>query len=244
MEDWCTERMREKRRWMCTMVEGSAGLDAGTRALVHVAVAVASGDTVALRDRFVAAQAARVSPRWIEELLLQSLLNVGYALGLQAFGVWREVSPAPLADSVEPREPVAHEAWREWAERGARVCRDVYGRTYHKLLVNLRALHPALEALVVVDAYGKLIGRDGLDLKRRELCTLAEIAVVDTPRQLHAHLRGALNTGSTVEEVDDVLALVEGDIAAEQAVRIWELWADVRSRNLEKRGGGRGTGTP
>jgi 4-carboxymuconolactone decarboxylase len=112
------------------------------------------------------------------------------------------------------------------------VCHDVYGRTYHKLLVNLRALHPALEALVVVDAYGKLIGRDGLDLKRRELCTLAEIAVLDTPRQLHAHLRGALNTGSTAEEVDDVLALVEDDIGAAQAVRVWDLWADVRGRNL------------
>jgi alkylhydroperoxidase/carboxymuconolactone decarboxylase family protein YurZ len=210
------------------MPEDAPGLDPRTRALVHAAVAVASGDTVALRERFIAARAAQVSSRWVDELLLQSLLNVGYALGLQAFGVWRELSPAP----AETGEPVAHEAWQDWAERGARVCRHVYGRTYHKLLVNLRALHPALEALVVVDAYGKLIGRDGLDLKRRELCTLAEIAVLDTPRQLHAHLRGALNSGATAEEVDDVLALVEHDIDAEQAARIWDLWADVRGRNL------------
>jgi 4-carboxymuconolactone decarboxylase len=217
---------------------GNAGLDAPTRALVHAAVAVASGDTVALRQRFIVARAAQVAPRWVDELLLQSLLNVGYALGLQAFGVWRELSPAP----ADLGEPVEHETWRDWAERGARVCHEVYGRTYHKLLVNLRALHPALEALVVVDAYGKLIGRDGLDLKRRELCTLAEIAVLDTPRQLHAHLRGALNSGATAEEVDDVLALVEADIGEPQARRTWELWADVRARNLGTRDGGRGTG--
>ena len=214
------------------MPEAAPGLDLQTRALVHGAIAVASGDSVALRERLIAARAAQVSSRWIDELLLQSLLNVGYALGLQAFGVWRELSPAPLAESAEAGEPVVHAAWPEWAERGARVCRDVYGRTYHKLLVNLRALHPALEALVVVDAYGKLIGRDGLDLKRRELCTLAEIAVVDAPRQLHAHLRGALNVGATAEEVDDVLALVERDVDAAQAVRLWDLWADVRGRNL------------
>jgi alkylhydroperoxidase/carboxymuconolactone decarboxylase family protein YurZ len=224
------------------MPEDSPGLDPRTRALVHVAVAVASGDTVALHDRLIAAGAAQVSSRWIDELLLQSLLNVGYALGLQAFGVWRELGPVPLMGSAEMGELLAHETWRDWAERGARVCRDVYGRTYHKLLVNLRALHPALEALIVVDAYGKLIGRDGLDLKRRELCTLAEIAVLDTPRQLHAHLRGALNTGSTAEEVDDVLALVEQDIDGPQAVRIWKLWADVRGRNLGKREEGRGKG--
>src|SRR6266566_2965715 len=61
-------------------------------------------------------------------------------------------------------EQLAHADWEAWAERGAVVCRDVYGRAYHKLLVNLRTLHPALEDLVLVDAYGKVIGRPGLDL--------------------------------------------------------------------------------
>ncbi len=212
-----------------------AGLDAQTRSLVHVAVAVATGDTDALKARLLAARAHRVPDRWVDELLLQSLLNVGYALGLQAFGVWRDVTPLPA-----PGEALAHDAWRDWMERGARVCGEVYGRTYHKLLLNLRSLHPALEALVVVDAYGKLIGRDGLDLKRRELCTLAEIAVLDTPRQLHAHLRGALNTGWAPAEVDDVLALVEQDIGAERALRVWELWAEVRDKNFGKREAGGG----
>jgi 4-carboxymuconolactone decarboxylase len=202
---------------------------------VRVAVAVATGDTAALRERLVAARAAEVPARWVDELLLQSLLNVGYALGLQAFGVWRELGPVP-----ETGEPLSHETWREWAARGARVCAHVYGRTYHKLLVNLRALHPALEALVLVDAYGKLIGRDGLDLKRRELCTVAEIAVLDTPRQLHAHLRGALNSGAAAEEVDEVLTLVEQDIDAAHALRVRELWGDVRDRNFGRRDAGGG----
>jgi len=56
----------------------------------------------------------------------------------------------------------------------------VYGRTFHKLMQNLKGLHPALEALVLVDAYGKVIGRPGLDLRRRELCTLAAVATLTT----------------------------------------------------------------
>jgi alkylhydroperoxidase/carboxymuconolactone decarboxylase family protein YurZ len=202
-------------------------LDGETHALVRAAIAVASGDTAALRERLVAALVAHVAPRDVDELMLQSMLNVGYALALQAFGVWREIVP-----TADPGEALSHDQWREWAERGARVCSHVYGRTFHKLLVNLRGMHPALEALVVVDAYGKLIGRDGLDLKRRELCTIAEIAVLDTPRQLHAHLRGALNTGSTPEEVDEVVALVEQDVDTAHALRVRELWEDVRRRNL------------
>jgi len=208
--------------------EKAAVLDPKTNALVRVAVAIAKGDDVALRARLQAARGAEVPALWIEELLLQSLLNVGYPLTLAAFAVWRDVA-GPVKDAGEP---VVHAVWPQWVERGAKACGEVYGRTYHKLLLNLREVHPALEPLVVVDAYGKILGRPGLDTKRRELCTLAAIAVLNAPRQLHAHLRGALNTGSTREEVDTLLALVELDLTPERALKVWELWADVRERKL------------
>jgi 4-carboxymuconolactone decarboxylase len=132
----------------------------------------------------------------------------------------------------ERGEPVAHPDWERWTTRGVAACGEVYGRTFHKLMLNLRSLHPAIEALVVVDAYGKILGRPGLDAKRRELCTLAAIAMQNTPRQLHAHLRGALNTGSSREQVDEVIALVEEELPKERALKLWEMWADVRGRNL------------
>jgi 4-carboxymuconolactone decarboxylase len=112
------------------------------------------------------------------------------------------------------------------------VCRAVYGRAYHKLLVNLRALHPALEDLVLVDAYGKVIGRPGLDLKRRELTTIAATAVLGAAQQLHSHLRGALNTGASAAEIEAVLALVDRDLDPERRRGAHEQWEDVRKRKL------------
>src|ERR687892_294037 len=141
-----------------------------------------------------------------------------------AIAAWREVA-GPAKDTGEP---VSHRDWEQWERRGEEACKAVYGRTYHKLMINLRGLHPSLEPLVVVDAYGKLLGRPGLDAKRRELCTLAAIAMLNAPRQLHAHLRGALNTGAGREEVDQVLALVEQDLDSARALKMWEMWADVR----------------
>src|SRR5213076_2082572 len=206
-------------------------LDPATAALVRLAAAVAQGDVSELQERLAAAQGAGVSSLWIEELLLQSMLVVGYPLALVAFAVWRE-SAGPTAEGGHAAEPLAHEDWQAWADRGAAVCREVYGRAYHKLLLNLRALHPALEDLVLVDAYGKVIGRPGLDLKRRELATVAAIAVLGAAQQLHSHLRGALNTGASPEEVDAVLELVAGDLDPELRRRAWEQWDDVRGRNL------------
>src|SRR2546427_6469067 len=174
-------------------------LDPQTVALVRIAMAIARGDDQAMRDHMRAAREARVPALAIEELLLQSLLNVGYPLALAAFGVWHEVAGSAPPDGGES---LLHGEHGRWARRGEQLCAQVYGRTYHKLLVNLRTLHPALEALVVVDAYGKILSRPGLDDARRELCTLAAITMLQTPRQLHAHLRGALNLGWKKEDVD------------------------------------------
>lgn len=225
MGDWCDEKSTA-----CGVRRGnvSTGLDPQTLALVRIATATATGNEAMLRERMIAARAVPVPPGWVEELLLQGFLNVGYPLALVAFGVWRDVAGPPQ----DTGEPIAHPEWERWTERGVQACSEVYGRTFHKLLVNLRALHPAIEPLVVVDAYGKILGRPGLDTKRRELCTLAAIAMLDAPRQLHAHLRGALNTGSTREEIDAVLAIVEADLTKERALKLWEMWADVRERNL------------
>src|SRR2546430_527524 len=90
----------------------------------------------------------------------------------------------------------------------------------------------ALEDLVLVDAYGKVIGRPGLDMKRRELCTVAAVAVLGTAQQLHSHLRGALNTGATREEVEAVLGLIDGDLDPEHRRRVREQWQDVQERKL------------
>ena len=209
-----------------------APLDRPTVALVRVAAALGEGKIDVLRDRFGAARAAGVPDRWIEELLLQSLLVVGYPLALVAFGVWREVSGPVSGPRDGGGEELAREDWQAWAQRGSTVCAAVYGRAYHKLLLNLRALHPALEDLVLVDAYGKVIGRPGLDLQRRELCTVAAIAVLGAAQQLHSHLRGALNTGASREEVEAVLAVIDGDLDSERRRSAHEQWDDVKGRRL------------
>src|SRR2546425_10885272 len=163
MGSWRNEKMRERGSGTGNMGEGGLprgdapgsderdALDPATTALVRVASALAEGKIEVLRDRFVAARAARVPDRWIEELLLQSLLVVGYPLALVAFGVWREVAGGAAQQPNGAAEQLPHHDWEAWAQRGADVCKAVYGRAYHKLLLNLRALHPALADLVLGD---------------------------------------------------------------------------------------------
>src|SRR5213080_3064008 len=101
-------------------------LESPTAALVRVAAAVATGKVPELDARLAAAREARVPGLWIEELLLQSMLVVGYPLALVAFAAWRGVGgPAPIEG--DGAEDLAHADWESWARRGG-VPRGVRAR--------------------------------------------------------------------------------------------------------------------
>lgn len=200
-------------------------LDPKTRDLVAFAAAVAQGDEPDLRDRLRAARASGVPAEWIEELLLQSILMCGYPRALIAFGLWRSQGwgSAP-ADDPGTR----YEDHPLWAERGERTCAAVYGDNYRRLRDAIRDLHPAVDAWMVTEGYGRTIGRPGLDLVRRELCTLVQCAILDAPRQLHSHLRGALNVGAAPDEVEAALSVVNAMLSFDQWKRVKALWKTIR----------------
>ena len=162
---------------------------------------------------------------WVEELLLQSVLMVGYPRALIAFAVWRKFSAlaAPDADEGQDYGQVG-----EWTRRGEEVCAQVYGDNYSKLRDSVRALHPAIDAWMITEGYGRTMGRPGLDLLRRELCTVAQTAVLEAPKQLHSHLRGALNAGASFGQIDGVLSIVNPLLSFDQWKKIKELWRTVR----------------
>jgi 4-carboxymuconolactone decarboxylase len=197
--------------------------DAARRALLRVAAALGTRDAAQVRGAL--ADAAGVAdPTAVEEVILQSHLFVGFPDALNALGAWREVSgiPAPPALGEDPAT---------WEARGEAVCEAVYGANYGKLRDNVRALHPDFEGWMVTGGYGRVIGRPGLDLRTRELCIAALLAVWNVPRQLHSHLRGSLNAGATVAEVDEAVEVACERISSPDAVqRVRSLWAEIRAK--------------
>jgi 4-carboxymuconolactone decarboxylase len=206
-------------------------LDPEVQALVCLSAALAGGDPARIDETMdVAADSAPA--RQVEEALLQSYLFLGYPAALNGLARWRRRVPgAPVSlDELSPGS---------WAERGAEVCRVVYGGQYEGLRQNVRALHPEMEEWMVREGYGKVLGRPGLSLARRELCIVAVLAVLDAPRQLYSHLRGALHAGVGPEEVSGALeaALAEAGRARPRGrdlrdTRARETWARVRERRV------------
>jgi 4-carboxymuconolactone decarboxylase len=200
-------------------------LDAATGELVRLAAVIAAGTESEIRTAMVRVARSQVPAVWIEELILQTYLFGGFPRVLNAMREWRRASgrPAPSRDEGERLDVAA-----TWARQGEETCRTVYGEMYDRLRVNIRHLHPALDTWMIVEGYGKVLSRPGLDLKRRELCIVAACAVLEQERQLHSHLHGALNAGATPAEVDETLAVVDDMLHPRVRGRMARLWSRVR----------------
>lgn len=201
-----------------------SGLDEPTTALVRLAAGIAVGEPRLVAARCREALAEAVPPVWVDELLLQSVLMVGYPRALAAAQAWREAAggaAVSLEDGADRGQAAA------WEARGERLCRTIYGANYEKLRRNVRELHPALDAWMVAEGYGRTLARPGLDLVRRELCVIAQVAVQGADRQLHSHLRGALNAGASRDTVAAALRVALADCAPDPAERARDLWARI-----------------
>lgn len=201
-----------------------AALGDEERALVRLAAVIAAGSEADIRTELARAQQdARVE--WLEEVILQSYLFAGFPRTLNAAREWRRVSgrPAPLTDDGEHLDRAD-----EWRRQGEETCAIVYGPFYDRLRVNIRALHPALDAWMIVEGYGKVLSRPDLDLARRELCIVAACAASRQERQLHSHLHGALHAGASESAITDTLGAVASLVSADDAARHRMLWARVQ----------------
>ncbi len=220
--------------------ESESPLGPEVTALVALSAAVAAGD----RSRVAAClddAALRADPVAVEEAILQSYLFAGFPAALNTLALWRE-------RRGEVAAPVEGPDSEPWAERGEGVCRTVYGGAYPALRSGVAALHPDVEAWMVQEGYGKVLGRPGLALGVRELCIVGLLAAQDAPRQLHSHLRGALNAGETESRVDAALEVALAEAARAAVDRDGRekghrgVWAVVRDRHRSKEGTSRGLG--
>ena len=62
-----------------------------------------------------------------------------------------------------------------------------------------------IQQYITRNAWGDVWQRPGLDLKTRSLITVAMLTALGKQHELKGHVRGALNNGATVEEIQEVL---------------------------------------
>ena len=193
-------------------------LDEPTRLLVRLAAALAAGTEQDVRAATQAAHGA-VPDLWVEELILQTYLFAGFPRALNGMRQWRRLQPTVATADAGPEDP---------REAGERTCARVYGPMYDRLRTNIRALHPLLDEWMILEGYGKVLSRPGLDLARRELCIVSACAAGGQDRQLQSHLHGARHAGASAPAIGETLASLQDLIPRELHERALHLWDRLR----------------
>ena len=94
----------------------------------------------------------------------------------------------------------------EQYHRGLQTRREVMGDDFvDRALAGTTPFTQPIQDHISRAAWGDVWQRPGLDRKTRSLITVAMLTALGKQHELKGHVRGALNNGATVEEIQEVL---------------------------------------
>ncbi len=91
-------------------------------------------------------------------------------------------------------------------ERGTRVLSEIDGVAGENVVSSLADIAPDFARYVIEFPFGDIYSRPGLDLRAREVATVAALtALGNAAPQLKVHIEAGLNVGLTREEITEVI---------------------------------------
>lgn len=83
---------------------------------------------------------------------------------------------------------------------------EIDGEAGEKVINSLKDISPDLGKFIIEYAFGDIYSRKALDLKSKEIAVVSALTALGNAKpQLKVHINGALNTGSTISEVKEVI---------------------------------------
>ncbi len=91
-------------------------------------------------------------------------------------------------------------------ERGKRALAEIDGQAGHNVIAALADIAPDFANYVFEFGFGDIYSRPGLDLRAREIATVAALTALGTATpQLKVHIEAGLNVGLTKAEIIEVI---------------------------------------
>lgn len=90
--------------------------------------------------------------------------------------------------------------------KGLEKLTEIDGDAGHQVIESLKDICPDLARFTIEYPFGDIYSREGLDVKSREIATIAALTTLGncTP-QLKVHLQAAMNVGCSEEEIKEVI---------------------------------------
>ena len=90
-------------------------------------------------------------------------------------------------------------------EKGKKTIEGIQERSVEEIFKDFEDIAPDLSRFVIEFPYSEIYTREELDLKTREICTVAALTVLGTIPQLKDHINAALNVGNSPAEIVEII---------------------------------------
>lgn len=148
-----------------------------------------------------------------EQAQLTAQFREGIFKTAALIGLPRTINGLTALKNATPEHLRATELLRQdktdFRQEGQQLFAQVYGKITKRVRTNLHNAYPDLDWFVENFEYGPLLSHASvLGPKDTSLVVVAALIPQDADPQLRGHLKGALNNGSTVEEVNSLRSMV------------------------------------
>lgn len=187
-------------------------MDKDLKFLTRIVALVSLGKRRKLKSEIDKALSSNVKLERIEEAILQCYLFAGFPAVIEGFKVLREIT------GNKHRKSKRYDV-KKFRSNGIKTCRKVYGENFDKLVKNIKSLHPEIFEWMIIEGYGKVLSRDVLSLKEREILNVSILTSLGWKNQLHSHIKGAINTGAKRDEVEKAIKSIS-DICGKRRANV------------------------
>ena len=136
----------------------------------------------------------------IYESLLQTYLFAGFPSALISLQIASEYLPFEKTLKINPN------MYKKFGEIN---CKRIYGNKFDKLMNNVNGYSSDLAEWLIVEGYGKVLGRAGLSLQEREICIVAVLTSLKFRNQLYSHINGTFRLKTSIRKIRNVIECLE-----------------------------------
>jgi 4-carboxymuconolactone decarboxylase len=130
------------------------------------------------------------SPTKLYEGILQSYLFCGFPAVIESFKIFRKYYKQFEINKTKYNVS-------DFRTKGKSNCKLIYKKNYKKLIENMNSYSLDLKEWMIIEGYGKVLGRKGLTLLEREYINVTILCTRYYENQLHSHLKGCMNLGAS-----------------------------------------------
>ena len=188
------------------------GLTLKHKEIAAVSALIAMGNAAPqLKARLSGALNVGCSLGEVAEVILQMSAYAGFPVAINAMKVLKEViierkemglGPSPTKRVVKPSRTDRYKTGVKWLSKLDPSIVRVFEDEFEEIM-------PDLARYTIEYGYGDVYSRPGLDLKSRQIATIASITALGTsPVLLRFHINCGLNIGLTEQEILEVMILI------------------------------------